>query len=82
MIEFPFPLRGQSHTGDRKRVTEGGAVEREKKPTYLGDITKKDKVPNGNDGLLIEHIELLGDGCREEAAAKDGRASFGDQTRV
>jgi hypothetical protein len=33
------------------RVT-AGAVEREKKLTYLGDISKMDKVSNGNDGLL------------------------------
>jgi hypothetical protein len=63
-------------------VTGGGAVEREKKSTYLGDITKEDKVSNGNDGLFIENVELLGDGYREEAAAKDGRARLGDQTRV
>jgi hypothetical protein len=63
------------------RVT-AGAVEREKNPTYLSDITKKDKVSNSNDGLLIEHVQLLGDGCREEAAAKDGRASLRDQTGV
>lgn len=59
-----------------------GAVEREKKLTHLGDISKKDKVSNGNDSLLIEHVELLGDGCRKKAAAKDGRAGLGDQTRV
>ena len=65
------------------RVTGGGgAVEREKKPTHLGDINKQDKVSNGNDGLLIEHVEFMGDGCREEAATKDGRAGLGDQTRV
>ena len=53
-----------------------------KKPAHLGDIGKKDKISNSNDGLLVEHVKLLGDGCREEAAAKDGRASLGDQTGV
>jgi hypothetical protein len=81
LIEFHFPPRGQSHTGDRKS-DGGGTVEREKKSTHLSDITKEDKVSNSDDGLLIEHVEFLGDGCREEAATKDGRASLGDQTRV
>jgi hypothetical protein len=52
------------------------------RPTHLGDISKEDKVPDCNDGLLVEHVELLGDGCREQAAAEDSCASLGDQARV
>lgn len=55
---------------------------RGQKMTHLGDIRKEDKVANGDDGLLIEHIELLRDGCRQEAATEDGRAGLGDQARV
>ena len=77
MIDRVSP--GQLHTIGR--VKGGGAVERER-PTHLGDISEKDNISKGNDGLLIEHVKLLGDGCRQEATAKDGRASLGDQTRV
>ncbi len=69
---------GQLHTNDR----EGEVSRKENKLTHLGDISKEDNVPKGNDGLLIEHVELLGDGCREEATAKDSRAGLGDQTWV
>ena len=56
-------------------------VHRQKK-THLGNISKEDNVPNRDDGLLVEHIELLGYGCRQEAAAEDSRASLGDQAWV
>ena len=49
------------------RGVTGEAVEREKrekKPMQLRNISKKDKVSNGNDGPLVENIELVGDGCR------------------
>lgn len=52
------------------RGVTGEAVEREKrekKPMQLRNISKKDKVSNGNDGILVEHIELVGDGCRVSA---------------
>lgn len=57
-------------------------VEREKKkkknpPDTPWPISKENKIPNGNDGLFIEHVELLGDGCREEAGAKDGCTGVG-----
>ncbi len=39
---------------------------------HLGDTSKEDKVPNGDDSLLVEHIELLRYSCHEEAAAEDG----------
>ena len=53
---------GQLHTIGR--VKGGGAVERERNQTHLGDISEKDNISKGNDGLLIEHVKLLGDGCR------------------
>ena len=66
--------------------TDGGGEEelsrKEKKPTHLGDISKENKVSNGDDGLLVEYVELLGDGRREQAAAENGRTSLGDQARV
>ena len=55
---------------------------KEKKPTHLGDISKEDYVPSCDDGLLVEYIELLGDGRREQAASENGRASLGDQARM
>ena len=29
------------------------------KKTHLCDISKENKVPNSNDGLLVEHVELM-----------------------
>jgi hypothetical protein len=46
-------------------------VYRQKK-MHLGGISKEDKVPNGDDSLLVGHIELLRFSCHEKAAAEDG----------
>ena len=43
---------------------------------HLGNISKEDIVPHGDDSLLVEHIELLRYSCHEEAAAEDGLPVF------
>ena len=53
-----------------------------KKQTYLGNVSKEDQVADSNDRLLVEHIQLLGNGGREQAAAEVGRACLGDQVGV
>jgi hypothetical protein len=52
-----FPSLGTRVTDRREGEScQGGERNRQ---TYLGDITKEDKEPNGDDGLFIEHVELL-----------------------
>ena len=53
-----------------------------KEQMYLGNVCKEDKVAHSDDRLLREHIQLLGDGSGEQAAAEDGRTRFGDQVGV
>jgi len=65
-----------------RRVTGGGAVERENESTNLDDIDKKKHVFSSNDNLLIKHVELLRDDYSKEAAAKDGCVSLDDQTQM
>ena len=43
---------------------------------HLGNISKEDIVPNGDDSLLVGHIKLLRYSCHEEAAAEDGLSVF------
>jgi hypothetical protein len=49
---LPVSLPGNSRIQMIRRVT-GEAVEREKKLMQLRNVSKKDKVSNGNDGLLV-----------------------------
>ena len=53
-----------------------------KEQTYLGNVCKEKKVAHSDDRLLVEHIQLLGDGSGEQVAVEDGRARFGDQVGV
>ena len=50
-----------------------------KHETHLVDVGNKDEEAGSNHGLLVDDVELLGDGGREEAGTEDGRAGFGDE---
>ena len=47
--------------------------------TYLRNVSEEDEVPDGDDGLLIHDIQLLGDGGGNETATEDCGASLGDE---
>ena len=53
-----------------------------RKSAHFGNICKEDKIPNGDDCFLIEHVELLGDSRCEEAATENGSTGLGHKTRV
>ena len=75
---FCFHAFKSSQTRNR----ESDSAHEQKKKAHLGDICKEDDVSNGNDSLLVEHVELLRYSCRKEAASEDRRAGLGDQARV
>lgn len=47
--------------------------------TDLGDECQEDEEAGSDDGLLVDNIEFLRDGGREEASAKNDAAGFGDE---
>lgn len=47
--------------------------------TYLRNVSEEDEVPDGDDGLLVHDIQLLGDGGGNETATEDCGASLGDE---
>jgi hypothetical protein len=53
-----------SHLNDRKAPQRKEIENKMKNPhprqsTHFGDVSKEDKVPNCDDGLLVEHVKLL-----------------------
>ena len=47
--------------------------------THLGNEGSKDQETTENDTLLIDDIELLGDGGGEETSTENDRTSLGDK---
>ena len=49
--------------------------------THPVDECDEDEETSGDDGLLVDNVELLRDGGSKEASAKDDRAGFRDEVR-
>ena len=49
--------------------------------THLGDVRNQNRKPSQNDGLLVDDVELLRDGRRNETTSEDGGAGLGDEVR-
>ena len=67
--------------GEMVRAAESQGREKSGHDAHLVDEGDEDEEAGGDDGLLVDHVELLGDGGREEAGAEDGGAGFGDEVR-
>lgn len=65
-----------------KKQHSGSATSKQEKRhgTHLVDEGNEDEEARGNDGLLVDDVELLRDGGGEKARAEDGGAGFGDET--
>lgn len=50
--------------------------------SYLANVSKENSVASEDDGLLVEHVKLLGNGSSDKARAENGSASLGNESRL
>lgn len=49
--------------------------------THPGNVGEEDQVSRSDDSLLIEHVELLGDGGSQDTSAKEDASCLRDEVR-